>query len=209
METPMGPSPKLALALVGQLASPMQSAWMMSHFTRALRCLGVTNLCADPPLTVLYNQREELLQQAREAGLRPQHRFVPLLEEERTKKIQEVQGDESLAGEEAHDTAPTISSRSSESRAGDGELDVESWWSVWSPARRCFLSQVWVEVEQAKSSPLLQVCELDGTLLELDALLEAGRPVALWTAGSPSIGVGAECQSTKLPPNVGSSIRPS
>ena len=51
--------PRLAPALVGQLASPFLAAWVMSHLAGALHEVGTTGLCTDPSLELLRNQRTE------------------------------------------------------------------------------------------------------------------------------------------------------
>ena len=49
----LGDNPRLALSLVGQLASPLQSAWIGSHLAQALRALGLPGLCKDEPVSLL------------------------------------------------------------------------------------------------------------------------------------------------------------
>ena len=73
--TDCGAEPRLALALVGQLASPLQAAWVASHLARALRSIGHKGLNCPEPLVLLESQKLELLAQAELAGLRK-----PLLE---------------------------------------------------------------------------------------------------------------------------------
>ena len=66
-----GEMPRLALALVGQLASPLQSAWVGSHLARALQRMGLSCLCKNDPGILLDHQICELLAQVEMAGLRP------------------------------------------------------------------------------------------------------------------------------------------
>ena len=69
--TPFGPNCKLSLALVGQLASPLQAAWVAVPLLNQLRRLGA-DFC--PPLDalrVLQGQRRLLLCEAEASGFRP------------------------------------------------------------------------------------------------------------------------------------------
>ena len=66
---PLGDDPRLALALVGQLASPLQSAWISCHMANALHSVSNAGLCRQAPEALLQLQRLELLAQAESAGL--------------------------------------------------------------------------------------------------------------------------------------------
>ena len=65
-ETPLGDDGRLALALVGQIASPLQSCWVFAQLRRAVGPdAGSVN-----PIQLLTQQRWELLRAAERCGLR-------------------------------------------------------------------------------------------------------------------------------------------
>ena len=66
---------RLALCLVGQLASPLQAGWVFSQIASVLRGKGVHIPCTTDPVQVLHKQRLRLLKKAEIAGLRPSHLF--------------------------------------------------------------------------------------------------------------------------------------
>ena len=63
--------PRLALALVGQLASPLQSAWVGVQIANKLNALGVGFSCSLDGVQVLHTQRRLLLRDAEVMGYRP------------------------------------------------------------------------------------------------------------------------------------------
>ena len=68
---PFGPNPRLALSLVGQLASPLQSGWVFSQIAEFLRGKGVHFSCPTSLIHVLHRQRLQLLRKAEASGFRP------------------------------------------------------------------------------------------------------------------------------------------
>ena len=67
---PWGPDPRLADCLIGQLASPLQSAWVFSHLQGAVHQGWPRDPPPCQPLQVLDKARLTLLQDALEVGLR-------------------------------------------------------------------------------------------------------------------------------------------
>ena len=66
---------RLALSLVGQLASPLQAGWVFSQIAALLQAKGVPIPCSTDPAHVLHKQRLRLLKKAELVGLRPSHLF--------------------------------------------------------------------------------------------------------------------------------------
>lgn len=63
-----GKDARLGLCLVGQLASPMQSAWILSHVRQHLAQRGLVPPCQEGPLEVLSMQRTKLIAEAEQGG---------------------------------------------------------------------------------------------------------------------------------------------
>ena len=216
--TDCGAEPRLALALVGQLASPLQAAWVASHLARALRSIGHQGLNCPEPLALLDCQKLELLAQAELAGLRK-----PLLERGSWIVPDSPENDDIKEG----DLQPQLKRQKSATRdglatpeiactesdtgssiQGEPEQSLPLWSSVTSP-KRCFLSHLLQQVPEICVSPLVQVRGINGELLPRDHLLAAGEVVEIWVAATSACGVGASSQSTALPANVASFIKPS
>ena len=66
---------RLALSLVGQLASPLQAGWVFSQLAALLQAKGVHIPSSTDPVNVLHKQRLRLLKKAELVGLRPPHLF--------------------------------------------------------------------------------------------------------------------------------------
>ena len=66
---------RLALCLVGQLASPLQAGWVFSQIASLLQAKGLHVSCSTDPVHVLHKQRLRLLKKAELVGLRPSHLF--------------------------------------------------------------------------------------------------------------------------------------
>ena len=69
--TPFGSDCRLSLALVGQLASPLQSAWVTVPLLNRLREMQDNRLVPLDALQVLHGQRRLLLSEAEAFGFRP------------------------------------------------------------------------------------------------------------------------------------------
>ena len=206
----MGNSPRLALALVGQMASPFQSAWMMSHFAEALVKLEPLGLSHEAPLSLLRNQRAELLAVAEGAGLR--HRAttsgVALQGNEVSKKRRqspEVSSHPKVAPQADMDVATTATDSTSEADCLADESTT--WWREWEVPKRGFMSHLLQEAP-FELGAVVQVCDEQGVLLPPDAILRQHERVKVWVAGPPQTGVGVLAQSTSLPPDVDSFLKP-
>ena len=70
-----GPDARLALSLVGQLASPLQAGWVFAHIADHLRKGGLHFSGSTDATHVLHKQRLRLLKKAELVGLRPSHLF--------------------------------------------------------------------------------------------------------------------------------------
>ena len=68
---PLGSHPRLALALVGQMASPLQSAWVFGALARRMSQLGVSFSNTLDKIKALHTQRRMLLHGAEVEGFRP------------------------------------------------------------------------------------------------------------------------------------------
>ena len=68
---PLGSHPRLALALVGQMASPLQSAWVFGALARRMSQLGVSFSNTLDKIQALHTQRRMLLHDAEVEGFRP------------------------------------------------------------------------------------------------------------------------------------------
>ena len=68
---PMGNNSRLSLTLVGQMASPLQSAWVFGSLARQLGRLGVSFPNSLDGIQVLHTQRRMLLREAEAEGFRP------------------------------------------------------------------------------------------------------------------------------------------
>ena len=207
----MGRDPKLALALVGQLASPFQSAWVMCHFATALQLMTPLGLCKEEPLQVLKCQRSELLVQAEAAGLRRSalgcsHSLETFEEARQYQRGSNTNDEPNISFMQIEEVASTATDTSVDQRTLEGP--EANWWHTWRVPRRGFLSQLIQEAGLDQGS-VVQVCDAKGELLPPDALLLQDEVLQVWVAGLPEHGVGASTQATLLPPNVGSFTRPS
>ena len=66
-----GPNARLGLTLIGQLASPLQSAWLLGTLARRLVALGAVFSGTVDSIQILHTQRRILLHQAEVEGYRP------------------------------------------------------------------------------------------------------------------------------------------
>ena len=67
---PWGPSPRLAACLIGQLASPLQSAWVFAHLRGVVHAQFPASAAPPHPMQLLSEARMQLLADAVTAGLR-------------------------------------------------------------------------------------------------------------------------------------------
>ena len=72
-----GPDARLGLALVGQLASPLQSAWIFSHLAEHLWTLDLLPTPAAAPLVLLDAMRDQLVEAAVVWGFRAPSAALP------------------------------------------------------------------------------------------------------------------------------------
>ena len=63
-----GQDARLGLCLVGQLASPLQSAWVLTHVRQHLAVRGLLPPVGEGPLEVLSKQRTKLIEEAEQGG---------------------------------------------------------------------------------------------------------------------------------------------
>ena len=182
---PFGNQHRLALCLVGQLASPMQSCWVLQHLVNALSQLAELDLRAADPIASLHTQCHELLAQAELAGLRS----VPL---------------------PASVTMPPVelAQPSPWHAEAAGFLNTEEmgWTRVVVP-QQCFLSHMLAEYSY-DASRVLQVQGADGWLLPRPSLLRAGEVVHVWCAPAALSEGALAQQSAALPRNVGAFLQP-
>ena len=66
-----GPNARLGLILTGQLASPLQSAWLLGALARKLAAHGVVFTGTTDAIQILHTQRRILLREAEVEGYRP------------------------------------------------------------------------------------------------------------------------------------------
>ena len=211
-----GAEPRLALSLVGQLASPLQAAWVASHVAGALYSLGLTGLSKIAPIKLLGFQQRELLAQAEMAGLRkaPLHCtcYLPAVSSASGSTgqftlapIKRKRPEESVS-----DAASTLSDpESSCSIDASFQPSFQPSRTLLSISKRCFVSHFLCELPGLNFAPLVQIIASTGDLMPRDGLLIPGEQVEVWAAGSAAQGVGAASQSLCLPDNVGSFLRPS
>ena len=67
---PWGPNPRLAACLIGQLASPLQSAWVFAHLRGVVHAKFPSTVAPMHPMQLLGEARMQLLTDAASLGLR-------------------------------------------------------------------------------------------------------------------------------------------